>query len=151
MDKLYYDVLEVDKDSLYLLVSLKGWVAISAFNETLSVFLAPYQGASFSEEIVAPYKQALQEYFEGTRITFDQPIDLLGRGTLFQQAVWQGLTQIPYGQTASYGEIARLINRPKAIRAVGTAIGKNPLRIIQPCHRVIRLDGSIGHITVDVR
>ncbi len=77
----------------------------------------------------------LDEYFAGTRQTFD--VELALRGTEFQRAVWEALVQIPYGATASYGDIARAIGRPNAVRAVGQANGRNPVAIVVPCHRVI--------------
>jgi len=83
----------------------------------------------------------LEEYFAGKRRTFDLP--LAPRGTAFQRSVWKALTKIPYGETASYGEIARRIGQPTASRAVGLANGANPLPIIVPCHRVIGADGSL--------
>ncbi|MCL4125220.1 UNVERIFIED_CONTAM: hypothetical protein GTU68_003067 [Idotea baltica] len=64
-------------------------------------------------------------------------------GTDFQRTVWQALTSIPYGQTGSYADIAALVNNPKAVRAVGTANGKNPMTIVVPCHRIIGSDGSL--------
>ena len=81
-------------------------------------------------------------YFAGGKQGFDLPLDLLG--TAFQRAVWQALLRIPAGSTRSYGEIARTINTPQAVRAVGAAVGKNPLGVIVPCHRVI---GSTGALT----
>lgn len=83
----------------------------------------------------------LDAYFAGDRQGFDVPIEL--HGTDFQRAVWQALLDVPYGQTASYGEIARAIDRPSAVRAVGAANGANPVSIIVPCHRVIGSDGSL--------
>ncbi len=83
----------------------------------------------------------LEEYFAGTRNSFDVPLDL--HGTPFQQEVWQQLLRIPYGATVSYGEHARAVGRPKAARAVGAAIGRNPVSIIVPCHRVIGGNGSL--------
>ncbi len=83
----------------------------------------------------------LDEYFAGKRRTFDLP--LAPRGTAFQRAVWQALTLIPYGETISYGELARRIGKPRASRAVGLANAANPLPIIVPCHRVIGADGSL--------
>ena len=80
-------------------------------------------------------------YFEGRSQVFDLP--LAPRGTLFQQEVWRALRDIGYGETISYGELARRINRPKASRAVGLANGANPLSIIVPCHRVIGANGSL--------
>ena len=84
----------------------------------------------------------LAEYFSGRREHFDLPLDL-SNGTPFQQAVWQALLAIPCGQTTSYGELARRIGRPKAVRALGAAVGRNPVSIIVPCHRVIGADGSL--------
>lgn len=83
----------------------------------------------------------LAEYFAGKRRTFDLPI--AGRGTGFQQIVWQALTRIPYGVTLSYGELAKSIGRPSASRAVGAANGKNPISIVVPCHRVIASSGEL--------
>jgi len=84
----------------------------------------------------------LKEYFNGQRTKFDVQIDL-SSGTNFQQAVWKGLRRIPFGQTTSYGALARGLENPKAVRAVGSANGKNPILIIVPCHRVIGADGSL--------
>ena len=92
-----------------------------------------------------PFKEVirqLSEYFKGEREDFDLP--LAPEGTSFQQSVWQALTQIPYGETWSYGQLAKHIGRPKASRAVGAANGVNPIPIIVPCHRVI---GSSGKLT----
>jgi methylated-DNA-[protein]-cysteine S-methyltransferase len=83
----------------------------------------------------------LSEYFAGTRRTFDLPLRL--QGTDFQKRVWQELTEIPYGQTWSYGELAKRIDNPSASRAVGLANGRNPISILVPCHRVIGADGSL--------
>ena len=84
----------------------------------------------------------LQEYFAGSRRDFEIP--LLMDGTEFQKKVWKNLQKIPYGETITYGELAKRIGDPKAVRAVGAANGQNPLPIIVPCHRVI---GSNGHLT----
>jgi methylated-DNA-[protein]-cysteine S-methyltransferase len=83
----------------------------------------------------------LEEYFAGTRHSFSLP--LAPRGTPFQLSVWRALQAIPYGETLSYGELARRIHLPGAARAVGLANGANPLPIIVPCHRVIGADGSL--------
>lgn len=84
----------------------------------------------------------LSEYFAGKRIRFDVP--LAPNGTPFQQTVWGALSDIPYGKTCSYGEIAQKIGNPKAARAIGMANNRNPIPIIIPCHRVL---GSNGHLT----
>ncbi|MGD9176075.1 MAG: methylated-DNA--[protein]-cysteine S-methyltransferase [Desulfobacterales bacterium] len=83
----------------------------------------------------------LEEYFKGRRQKFDVP--LLLEGTDFQKAVWRQLQKIPFGQTTSYGDVARAIDRPTAYRAVGNANNKNPVPLIIPCHRVIGSDGKL--------
>lgn len=84
----------------------------------------------------------LTQYFAGQRRTFDVPL-ASDAGTAFQQAVWQALQDIPFGSTCSYGELAARIGQPAAVRAVGAAVGRNPLSIIVPCHRVIGASGSL--------
>ncbi len=96
----------------------------------------------FNEKPFAVARQQLEEYFAGERTVFDLPLHL--SGTDFQVQVLQELQRIPYGETTSYGEIAKRIGRPKAMRAVGAANGRNPIPIIVPCHRVI---GSSGDLT----
>lgn len=86
--------------------------------------------------------QQLTEYFSGQRQTFDIPLHPTW-GTPFQRAVWRALQGIPYGHTSTYGNIARDIGNPKAVRAVGAAIGQNPHTIIVPCHRVVGANGSL--------
>jgi methylated-DNA-[protein]-cysteine S-methyltransferase len=83
----------------------------------------------------------LTEYFAGRRREFDLPLRF--EGTAFQQRVWRELTAIPYGETWSYGELAKRINQPSASRAVGLANGRNPISILVPCHRVIGANGSL--------
>jgi methylated-DNA-[protein]-cysteine S-methyltransferase len=84
----------------------------------------------------------LEEYFAGTRTTFDLPLDLQG-GTAFQQSVWQALLAIPAGGTTSYGVLSQRIGQPAAVRAVGAAVGRNPLSIVVPCHRVLSANGAL--------
>lgn len=86
--------------------------------------------------------EQLHGYFAGTRTAFDVPLDLQG-GTAFQQAVWQALLAIPPGTTTSYGRLSASIGKPAAVRAVGSAVGRNPVGIIVPCHRVLGSDGSL--------
>jgi methylated-DNA-[protein]-cysteine S-methyltransferase len=83
----------------------------------------------------------LEEYFAGERTIFDLAMRL--EGTAFQRAVWRALTEIPYGETCSYGEVAHRVGRPGAARAVGVANGHNPVGIIVPCHRVIGASGAL--------
>ena len=84
----------------------------------------------------------LRDYFAGLRTRFALPLDLHG-GTAFQQSVWQALLAIPAGGTTSYGDISQRVGRPRAVRAVGAAVGRNPVSIVVPCHRVVGRDGSL--------
>lgn len=97
----------------------------------------PVDAAPFADVVVQ-----LEEYFAGTRTSFELELDLLG--TPFQRTVWRALCSIPYGETVSYGELAAMVGRPTAARAVGMANGRNPVGIIVPCHRVV---GSTGDLT----
>lgn len=83
----------------------------------------------------------LREYFDGKRQAFD--VSLVLHGTAFQKRVWHELMRIPYGHVVSYQEIARRLGHPRAVRAVGQAVGRNPLAILVPCHRVVGADGSL--------
>jgi len=89
------------------------------------------------KQAVAEY----EEYFAGVRKAFD--VKIAAQGTPFQNQVWRALTQIPFGQTRYYAQLADALNNPKAVRAVGLANGKNPISIIVPCHRVIGKNGSL--------
>ena len=94
-----------------------------------------------AREPLTQARQQLEEYFAGSRQHFELPLHPIG--TPFQQQVWWALARIPYGATISYGELARRIEHPQAVRAVGAANGRNPLPIILPCHRVIGANGSL--------
>lgn len=93
------------------------------------------------EPVLAAAHRQLAEYFAGRRPRFELP--LAPRGTPFQQAVWQALLAVPFGRTSTYGLVATAIGRPTAVRAVGAAVGANPIGIIVPCHRIIGGDGSL--------
>jgi methylated-DNA-[protein]-cysteine S-methyltransferase len=86
--------------------------------------------------------QQLEEYFAGRRTSFDLPLDLQG-GTAFQQSVWQALLAIPHGGRTTYATLSREIGSPAAVRAVGAAVGRNPLSIVVPCHRVLGSGGAL--------
>lgn len=96
-----------------------------------------------SPDIAVPYKEELRDYLRGVIKEFKQEIVFLS-GTVFEQEVWLGLRDIPYGETRSYKWLAEKVGSPGAVRAVGQALGKNPLPVILPCHRIICSDGTIG-------
>ncbi|VVP84456.1 Methylated-DNA--protein-cysteine methyltransferase [Pseudomonas fluorescens] len=97
--------------------------------------------ADASHPVLLETARQLNEYFAGQRVRFDLDLDFVG--TDFQRDVWAALLTIPFGETRSYGEIARLVGKPAAMRAVGAANGRNPISIIAPCHRVIGACGSL--------
>jgi len=103
--------------------------------------LGPQPGWRESAIELEPAARQLREYFSGARRSFDLP--LAAEGTEFQRRTWDALCQIPYGATVSYADLARSIGKPKAVRAVGAANGRNPLPIVVPCHRVVGSDGSL--------
>ena len=91
--------------------------------------------------VLAAATAQLAEYFAGRRQEFDIPLDLTG--TEFQRAAWSALASVPFGETRSYRQQAEAIGRPKAVRAIGAANGKNPVPIVLPCHRIVGSDGSL--------
>ena len=99
--------------------------------------------AVFSPELFADLVERFKVYFAGGKVNFPDELDLSG-ATPFQHRVWESTRFIPYGETRSYLWVARQIGRPGAVRAVGQSLGKNPLSIIVPCHRVIASDGGLG-------
>lgn len=111
------------------------------------------QEVQTAQEVLAQAAREIGEYFEGERRVFTVPT--AAAGTPFQQAVWNALKKIPYGETRSYGEIARQIGHPRASRAVGQANNRNPLPIVVPCHRVIGASGALtgyaGGLDIKVR
>lgn len=98
----------------------------------------PREGRALAKTV-----KELREYFLGKRKRFTVAVDI-SRGTPFQQRVWRELQRIPYGKVVSYAQVARRIGRPRSARAVGQAVGSNPVGILIPCHRVVASDGSIG-------
>lgn len=148
MATLYIDKVESDIWDGFLVVSDKGLAYVSHFTDDLADVTA-WQNKFYPEtrlvsdaDKVAPYKEQFKEYLAGERTEFDLPTDL--QGTAFQKEVWEAMKQVPYGQTASYLDLAHMIGRDyKHSRAIGGAVGKNPLSIIYPCHRIVGQDGSL--------
>ena len=95
-----------------------------------------------ADAVLTDAAQQVVDYFAGRRGDFDLPLDL-SHGTAFQQSVWQALRAIPAGSTTSYGALSAQVGKPAAVRAVGAAVGRNPISVIVPCHRVVGADGSL--------
>jgi len=139
---LSYKTMNSPVGKLKLVASDKGLVAVLWENEDpLRVRLGKVV-AGKEHPILDQAEQQLNQYFAGKRTSFSVPIDL--RGTPFQIHVWEALLAIPFGQTRTYGELAKRLGNSQASRAVGAATGRNPISIIVPCHRVI---GSTGKLT----
>ncbi|WP_421238760.1 methylated-DNA--[protein]-cysteine S-methyltransferase [Aeromonas enteropelogenes] len=134
-----YDILPTHCGNLLIAINERGLVHVD-FVAGLRA-LPDMSGWQQDGEALAPYLAEFEDYFAGRLQRFTLP--LAASGTEFQQAVWQALCDIPYGETRSYGDIARAIGKPNAMRAVGAANGRNPLSIIVPCHRVIGQNGSL--------
>ena len=120
-----------------------GWLTLVASESGLRAVNWGFgeRGRASGNALLRESATQLEEYFAGTRRAFDLPLDL--RGTAFQVRTWNALAEIPYGTTVSYGEQARRLGVPRAVRAVGAANGSNPLPIVLPCHRVIGADGTL--------
>lgn len=144
---IYWSQLQEPSWGLYIAATDKGlaFVGSSAgrFDELTAWAGRRFPGITLTQDDrrLAPYAAELAEYFRAERLSFTVPFDM--HGTPFQQDVWKALGSIPFGQTRSYSEIAESIGKPAAIRAVGTAIGANPLLITVPCHRVIGKNGAL--------
>jgi len=139
---LAYKFVESPVGALKLVASDKGLAAILWEND--SPRRVPLTGLVENDRhpVLLKAERQLEEYFAGSRQAFDLPLDM--RGTTFQKDVWEALLAIPYGETRSYGQLAKQLGRPSASRAVGAANGRNPISIVVPCHRVI---GSSGKLT----
>jgi O-6-methylguanine DNA methyltransferase len=145
---IYYDSKEFPLlGRVYAAASEKGFCLLSFSTHPVELFfekvLARFQPNFFTQN-PDPFKnlfRQLDRYLAGGKVSFKVPLDL--EGTPFQLQVWEALKAIPYGETRSYGEIARVIRRPRASRAVGQANHNNPVPIVIPCHRVIGSQGDL--------
>ncbi len=147
MGILYIDTLTYAQGTMYIVASDDGLVYIGTpntpFEEVKTWAKKSFSGYSLEEnkEKLQQYVKQLTAYFNKELTEFDVPIHV--KGTRFQLAVWDALKELPYGTTATYSDIAHRIGNPKAVRAVGGAIGANPILAIIPCHRVIGKDGKL--------
>lgn len=137
---MYYT--EMDSPVGKLVLRGTSGVLTALYMETHRHELPMAENAVRDDARFADARAQLAEYFEGRRTAFDLPLDRTA-GSSFQRQVWDALIDIPYGETISYGELARRIGQPAAVRAVGLANGRNPLSIFVPCHRVIGAGGKL--------
>lgn len=144
---IYWTLVQHGAWTMYIAATKEGLCYVGSQNapfEELAVWVKkrlPDYDLLEDKFIMKPHVVELIDYLEGRQKVFSSQLDL--RGTNFQLAIWRVLQEIPYGQTVSYTEIAERIQRPKSVRAVGTAIGANPVLIIVPCHRVISKSGKL--------
>lgn len=127
--------------TLTLVAHDKGLVAVLWPKDDPKRVKLPVLTRDANHAVLRKAERELTEYFAGTRKRFTVALDFAG--TEFQKAVWKALLEIPFGETRSYGDIARRLGKPKAVRAVGAANGRNPISIIAPCHRVIGANGAL--------
>lgn len=137
----FYKSMKSPVGLLKLVASDHGLIAILWENDDPGRVRLGQSEEKNDHPVLLETERQLTSYFAGTLTEFTLTLDFIG--TEFQKKVWQALTTIPFGETRSYGEIARQIGNPKAVRAVGAANGKNPISIIAPCHRVIGANGQL--------
>ncbi len=141
--EIFYDTFQSPLGSLFLVFSGKGLAEVRFGGEK------PLCAKGKAPE---SFRKQLRDYFEGRLKEFHQPLIFL-QGTDFEKKVWQTLLEIPFGETRTYKWVAERIGNPKAVRAVGQALGSNPIPIVLPCHRVIGSDGSLVGFTsgIDIK
>lgn len=147
----FHDTMETPIGPLLAAVSDEGLCAVSWIRDggrELAIRDLEHRGylATRDPVVVAPALAQLREYFSGTRKHFDLPLDLTGVSAFTRRAL-TGILDLGYGDVRTYGDVARLIGQPGATQAIGNAMGRNPIPVVVPCHRVIRADGTMGHYT----
>ena len=146
---LHYVIFKTDAGWLGILGSTEGVLRITlpqrSAREVRQLLGDSVAQAGWSPGLFQDLMERLRLYFGGHKVIFPDRLDL--SGTVFQHEVWEATRAIPYGETRSYRWVAEQIGKPKAVRAVGQALGRNPLPVIVPCHRVLASDGGIGGFT----
>lgn len=148
MENLYIDKIESNVWSGYIVATDRGLSFVSHettnINEVIAWQIKNYPDSKLisNSDKISLYKKQFEEYLTGERLKFDIPIDV--KGTSFQKEVWDILYEIPYGETRTYLDIAHKMGRDrKSSQAVGGAVGRNPISLVCPCHRVVGSDGSL--------
>jgi|SRR5579884_1045347 len=136
-----YDVVDSPVGELRLAATDRGLCRISYFGDAFEDELARQFGVRVLRSPLDDVRRELDEYFDGRRRDFDLPLDL--RVAPFHAAVLRELARVPYGRTETYGALAAKVGRPRAARAVGTVMNRNPIPIVLPCHRIVGANGSL--------
>jgi methylated-DNA-[protein]-cysteine S-methyltransferase len=146
-EQLHYTVFKTKLGWIGVLSSMAGLQAVTLPQNTqkqaLNSLGEQAKRAVLSKELFSDLTEKFQDYYSGKENSFSVELDF-SNASAFQKQVWEAARLIPYGETRSYGWVARQIGKPKAARAVGQALGKNPFLIVVPCHRVIAGDGTLG-------
>lgn len=147
MSEIYYDYYNSPIGKLLIAVENNVLIFINFEKEQVIDLPDHFQQAHIAHpeswSIFCKTREILDRYFSGEPVEFSHLNFIQPKGTAFQRSVWKALTQIPYGKTTSYGEIAKQLGNPNAVRAVGGAVGRNPVSILIPCHRVLGKDQSL--------
>jgi O-6-methylguanine DNA methyltransferase len=148
--ELKYIVFNTNMGWIGILSSAKGLLCITlpqnSAQEARQLLGAEANNAIWSPDLFDGLMERFKAYFNGKKTLFTDKLDM-SAATTFQRKVWENTSLIPFGETRSYGWVAEQIDKPRAARAVGQALGKNPLPIIIPCHRVLTSDGKLGGFT----
>lgn len=146
--RIVYGRMQVDGEVLHIAATANGLCYVGGVEEDFESFIEwcqknrPNDYLEEAEKEIGIYKDQIEAFFNKEIRTFTLQLDIIG--TAFQRDVWQALRNIPYGEVRTYSDIAKEVDRPNAVRAVGSAIGANPILIINPCHRVINKSGKLG-------
>jgi len=153
---LYWTIMQVDQWHLLIAATDQGLCFLQFLSQPPSGYTedeawtdlwrwsrkhAPKLEGVSQKELLQPYMEQVAQFLRGEREAFTVPLDL--RGTPFQRKVWEALLQIPHGHTRNYSEVAASLDQSRAVRAVGTAIGANPVLVVVPCHRVLGKNGAL--------
>ena len=149
-EELYYTSFSTEMGWVAILASPEGLLAVTlpaeSADEARRMLGTRAEGAVPSHDRLTNSVERFKDYYNGRTVSFPEKLDLSG-ATPFRRAVWEKTRLIPYGETRSYLWLARQIGKPEAARAVGQALGRNPLPVIVPCHRVVASDGTLGGFT----
>lgn len=150
MIDIYYTTLKEGSIFLFIAKTNNGLCYVSTNRDSKMILQTKLRAKKISHRLVydetkvEKERDQFREYFSHERTSIDVPLDESLFGTDFERLVWKTLRTIPYGKTTTYSDVANKIGKQRAVRAVANAVGKNPLLIVTPCHRVIRKDGSLS-------
>ena len=140
---MFYDLMETPVGTLAVVASEAGLRNIIHCNSRPESVFSMKRRAEFAPKKISDIAASISAYLKGEILHFDIPLDVTS-GTELQQRVWETLLEVPYGERISYTTLAGRVERPRAVRAVASACGANPIPLVVPCHRIVAKDGSLG-------